>query len=84
MIQNNVSMPSFKGLIYFKKEELAVNTDSIRTLQSEAGQTVIKYKNIYNPTGAAMGTTTRVNCDIDTVIDAYKKACCSKDTVVTI
>ena len=46
MIQNNVSMPSFKGLIYFKKEELAVNTDSIRTLQSEAGQTVIKYKNI--------------------------------------
>lgn len=84
MIQNNVSMPSFKGLIYFKKEELAVNTDSIRTLQSEAGRTLIKYKNIYDSTGQAMGITTSVRCDIDTVIDAYKKACCCKDTVVTI
>ena len=84
MIQNNVSMPSFKGLIYFKNQKVAVNTDEIREISDYCGSSEIKYKNIYNATGNAHGTNLKVHPSVDVVIDAYKKACCCKDTVVTI
>ena len=84
MIQNNVSMPSFKGLIYFKNQKVAVNTDEIREISDYCGSSEIKYKNIYIATGSAIGTTLKVDAPVGIVIDAYKKACCCKDTVVTI
>ena len=86
---SRITSPSFTGVLVFKDDKKAINTDCIRTIyadsssDSEDKRTIIEYKNIPTQNGGTFNRT-YVNTDFGTVIEAYTKTMQYDDTIATI
>ena len=82
MINTSYSMPSFKGLIYFKDDKKVVNTDSIRSMEyNYQDGTDIFFKSV--PEAGEHEGRLSVRANLETILKAYKDAR-DKDTVVVV
>ena len=82
MINTNYSMPSFKGLIYFKDYKKVVNTDSIRSMaETYQDKTDIFFKSV--PESGTYAGKVSVKSDIESVLAAYK-ASRGKDSIIVV